>query len=92
MKKTTLFAAAVLAVAIAVPTLSYADQNRLNVPRDQWLSVSEITDKLTGQGYKVLEIETDDGAYEVEMLDKNGVKVETHVHPVTGELLPDYDD
>jgi hypothetical protein len=91
MKK-TVFAAAALAFAIALPTLSYADPNRLNVPRDQWLSASEISDKLTSQGYKVLEIEADDGAYEVEMLDKNGVKVETHVHPATGELLPGYDD
>ncbi len=97
MKKTTLIAAAALALAFAVPAVAYADfdlvaYNRLNVPQDQWLSPSEIADKLAGQGYKVLEIESDDGAYEVEMLDKNGVKVETHVHPVTGALLPGYDD
>jgi hypothetical protein len=92
MRKTTLFAAAALALAVAVPAVSYADYNRLNVPRDQWLSASEISDKLASQGYKVLEIESDDGAYEVEMLDKNGVKIETHVHPATGELLPGYDD
>jgi hypothetical protein len=85
--------AAALAFAVALPMAAFAyDDNRLNVPREQWLSPQALTDKLAAQGYKVIEIESDDGAYEVEMLDKNGVKVETHVHPATGELLPGYDD
>ena len=44
------------------------------------------------KGYKVIDIEIDDGAYEVELTDKNGVRVEGHVHPETGELLLGYDD
>lgn len=65
---------------------------RLNVPHDQWMSPAELSEKLSGQGYKVYEIEADDGAYEVEMVDKNGTRIETYVHPATGELLPGYDD
>ena len=30
-------------------------------------------------------------AYEVDQIDKNGTKVEGHVHPATGELLMGYD-
>ena len=52
-------------------------QSRLNVPADQRLPPLEIADKLSPQGYEVLEIDSDDGAYEGEMLDKNGVKVDT---------------
>ena len=48
--------------------------------------------ELGAQGYKVSKIESEDGAYEVEMTDKDGVRIETHVHPATGELLPGYDD
>lgn len=98
MRKPFLLAAvAALSLAIAAPTASFAIDdwikgNRLNVPQDQWLAPSAIADKLASQGYKVLEIESDDGAYEVEMLDKNGVKIDTHVHPATAELLPGYDD
>ena len=66
--------------------------NRLNVPREQWLSPTQITEKLGEKGYKVIEIETDDGAYEVEMTDKNGTRIDAHVHPATGELLYGYDD
>jgi Peptidase propeptide and YPEB domain len=79
----------------AAPALALDDWfsgNRLNVPRDQWLSPTEVIDKLTAQGYRVLELETDDGAYEVEMIDKNGARIEIHVHPATAEFLPGYDD
>lgn len=79
---------------LAAPAMAHADRDggqRLNVPQDQWLAPAEIADKLSGQGYKVYEIEVDDGAYEVEMT-KNGTRMEAHVHPATGEILVGYDD
>ncbi|GFO82615.1 PepSY domain-containing protein [Methyloceanibacter sp.] len=86
---------AVLGLAmLTAPALALAKSDggkRLNVPRDQWLSPSEIAEKLSSQGYKVIEIETDDGAYEVE-LTKNGTRMEVHVHPATAEILVGYDD
>jgi hypothetical protein len=92
----TLIASAIALSLFAVQPAAAVDDvfsfNRLNVPRDQWLPPSKIAEKLGEQGYKVYEIEADDGAYEVEMVDKNGVRIETHVHPATGELLPGYDD
>jgi hypothetical protein len=85
-----------LAFAAAQPTATLADDHhfgtRLNVPYDQWLTPDQIAQKLSEKGYKVTEIESDDGAYEVDMIDKNGVRIESHVHPATGELLPGYDD
>lgn len=78
-------------VGAAAP--AFADHHqRLSVPRDQWLSPTQISEKLATQGYKVTEIETDDGAYEVDLVDKNGTRVEGHVHPATGELLVGYED
>ena len=84
-----LLAAAALSIAMLTPAFA---GDRLNVPADQWLSPSALTDKLTSQGYKVHKIETDDGAYEVDMTDKNGVLIEADVHPATGDILPGYDD
>lgn len=78
----------------AAPALALDDSTsgkRLNVPRDQWLSPTEIVDRLSAQGYTVKEIEADDGAYEVEMT-KNGTKMEVYVHPATAEILVGYDD
>jgi hypothetical protein len=89
-----MFIASLLAVsiaAVAVPALA-DPAGRLNVPRDQWLNPAQISEKLIAQGYKVSEIESDDGAYEVDLVDKNGTRIEAHVHPATGELLVGYDD
>jgi len=84
---------AAVALSILAGTAAYADHHqRLNVPRDQWLSPSQVSEKLAAQGYKVTEIETDDGTYEVDLVDKNGTRIEAHVHPATGELLIGYDD
>lgn len=81
-----------LSMLVATPALADWDgAQRLNVPQDQWLAPAEIADKLSAQGYKVDEIETDDGAYEVE-LTKDGTRMEAHVHPATGEILVGYDD
>lgn len=96
MKRISVIAAVAFALAATASTgaLAVDDlfKSRLNVPADQWLSPSEIATKLGDKGFRVVEIETDDGAYEVEMIDKNGVKIEAHVHPATGELLYGYDD
>ena len=85
-----------LVLGAAAPTAAQAEDsilsNRLHVPRDQWLPPAQIAEKLTQQGYKVTEIEADDGVYEVEMTDKNGLRVEGHVHPATAELLVGYDN
>ena len=83
-----------LAVISATSAMASDDSNsnRLHVPRDQWVSPSQMAEKLAAQGYKVHKIETDDGAYEVDMTDSNGVLMEVHVHPATGDVLPGYDD
>jgi hypothetical protein len=90
MKKSIILAVAVLGLGAAAPAFADDSGKRLNVPRDQWLSATQITEKLTAAGYTVREIETDDGAYEVEMT-KDGVKLDVHVHPATGEILTGYD-
>lgn len=91
MRHYLMLTALATSVAFAAATPAAA-LDRLNVPRDQWLTPAQISEKLAGQGYKVTEIESDDGAYEVDLVDKNGVRVEAHVHPATGELLAGYDD
>ena len=91
MKTYLIVSALVLSLAgVAAPAIAGDDAaatTRVNVPRDQWLSPPQITEKLTAQGYKVSKIEADDGSYEVDMTDKNGTRIEARVHPATAELL-----
>ena len=88
-------ALATVIAAIGLSTAATAGDNtrgRLNVPAADWKSAAEIKDKLVSAGYTVREIEKDDGAYEVDVIDKDGTRMEFHVHPATGEILHGYDD
>jgi len=53
----------------------------------EWISVGELAARLEAQGYRVREIEREDGAYEVEVVDANGFRMEARVDPTTGEIL-----
>jgi hypothetical protein len=91
MRSTSLLTAITLSLAAApVSALPLNDEpNRVNVPKEQWLSPSQISEILSENGYKVTDIEIDDGGYEVELIDKNGMRIEGHVYvyPATGGLL-----
>ena len=94
MRKTLLIAAALAAAAPALaPAFASEDRDestrlRVDAPRSEWMSVSEIAAMMEQRGYTVREIEAERGAYEVEATDANGLRVEALVHPVTGEILP----
>lgn len=93
MRKALTFSALACLLWVTVP--AFADdhhQNRLNVPQEKWLSVSDVIQKLAAQGYKVTKIEADDGAYEFDATNAQGVHIEGHAHPETGEVLTGYDD
>ena len=84
-------AAAIVTPVLAVETTAAAT-TQINVPRGEWMSPAQVTEKLRAAGYKVLEVETDDGVYEVELVDQQGTRIDAHVHPKTGEILVGYDD
>ena len=93
MRRIALATAFVTAMGLGTAVMASNDHGkRLNVPSADWKSAAEIKDKLVSAGYSVREIETDDGAYEVDVVDKDGVRMELHVHPATGEILRGYDD
>ncbi len=73
--------------ALAGPAGASDDERRgaAAVPAADWMSVSALATKLEGQGYRIREIEIDDGYYEVEMVDANGLRVEAYLDPVSGE-------
>ncbi|MGE0279543.1 MAG: PepSY domain-containing protein [Rhizobiaceae bacterium] len=78
------FAALLVAAGVASAQTARSDDSR-NAPPAGWLSVNEIAAKMEGRGYRVLEVEIDDGAYEVKAVDTNGMRVEADLDPSTGE-------
>jgi hypothetical protein len=87
MPKFLLAAIFALTLAAAPPAFADDDNGRPNVPPEQWMSVDDVTQKLTSQGFQVRKIEADDGAYEFEGTNADGVDVQARVHPGTGEIL-----
>lgn len=89
----TILAASLLALSISLPAFADDDYHGpLNVPRDQWLGISQVTQKIESAGYRVRSIEADDGAFEFEATDSSGQRVEGHAHPATGDILNTHPD
>jgi hypothetical protein len=87
--------APILVLGLAAVTPAFADDannGRPNVPPEQWMSVDDVTQKLTSQGFQVRKIEADDGSYQFEGTNADGDDVQARVHPGTGEILRDDDD
>jgi len=80
-------ALAVALVAAAGSAFASDDGRRVDIPRNQWLTVPQITEKLTAQGYDVRKVKIEKGRYEVYAIAKDGKRLEAYVHPATGEIL-----
>lgn len=78
-----LTAVTVLAAATALSGAAYA-QSVSTRPEQSAMQIAQL---LTGQGYRVLEIERDDGRYEVKAINRDGQCVELDVHRRSGDIL-----
>lgn len=78
-------------VALATSPLfaapAFANDRCGNVPDADWISVADVAKIATDAGYTVREVERDDGCYELNVVDANGVRFELDIHPGTGEIV-----
>jgi hypothetical protein len=74
-------AAALASFVLAAPASAQSVSTRPE------LTLSQIESRLSGQGFRVLEIERDDGHYEVKAFDNAGACVELDVNRRTGDIL-----
>ncbi|KHL26898.1 hypothetical protein PK98_09560 [Croceibacterium mercuriale] len=58
---------------------------RADTPGRNWMQVEQVTRAIAAQGYRVIEIEADDGHWEGEMV-KDAVRYDFHADPRTGRL------
>jgi hypothetical protein len=96
MRSASLLAAVILSAAAAaaapvsaLPLEDLLELNRSNVPREPWPSPTQISEMLAMKGYTVVDIEIDDGGYEVDLIDTNGTQIEgrVYVYPATEHFL-----
>ena len=69
---------------LAAPVLA---EEKCNVPKDEWRSEAELSAELTGKGWTISNIKTEDGCYEVYGKDDKGTRVEVFVNPKTFEVV-----
>jgi hypothetical protein len=63
------------------------DDNNVSAPGSNWMTVAQITEKFTSEGYNVRQVKIEDSGYELYAIDKDGKRVEAYVDPVSGAVL-----
>lgn len=76
-------AASTLALMLFAAPLAMAQQAETAAR----LTVTQIEQRLSAEGYRMLEFERDDGVYEVKALNTEGQCLELKLHPGTAEIL-----
>lgn len=84
--RTSFAAIAFLALAGTGPALA-GDDDRCRVGNTGWMSLAEANDKALAAGYTAVEIERDDGCYEIKGTKAGGGWVKLKMHPSTGEVV-----
>lgn len=74
--------------ALAMPAFA---EDLCTAPQDQWRSVDELKAELTGKGWEIANVKTEDGCYEVYAKDETGKKVELFFDPVSFEVVGEDD-
>jgi hypothetical protein len=74
-----------LSLGLLIPP-ALADSN-CTADKDTWRSIEELRRELTNKGWKIEEIEEDDGCYEVEGTNDSGARVEADFDPSTFEMI-----
>lgn len=87
MNYTLYTACSMLACLVSFPALATGVYECEPTDRTDWLTQTEVSDKLTADGWQVRRMKEDGGCWEVYGTTPEGQRVEVYVHPVTGEVL-----
>jgi hypothetical protein len=92
MRKIMLVPVLALSLAALPALASERGEEHSAMPQTGWLSVEQIKQKLTQDGYDVRDVETNDEGYEVYAIDASGKRLEASIDPRTGEVLGEVHD
>lgn len=87
----TLAISALSFVGFSQIALASDDEGCTKAPKEQWQTIDQLKSKLVEQGYKVKEIEFEDGCAEADVEDKDGKKAELYLDPVTAAVVKSED-
>jgi len=76
-----------LAISVSLIGVSASAAQSHSKNGEGWMGIGALTAALEAEGYKVLEVERDDGRYEVELTDGRGIRYEAKVDRTTGKII-----
>lgn len=86
MKQTYLFSLALFCMAAVGSAQAHGDFS-CDVPKTEWKTQMELQRKLTAEGWKIRQVKTDNGCYEVYGFDEKGQRIEIYFNPKTFEKV-----
>ena len=90
MKTSAILAAVVLACGLGNASAQFIEHDKVKceaVPKEEMRPQMELQRKLTSEGWKVRQVKTFNGCYEVYGFDEKGTRVEAFFHPKTFVLV-----
>jgi hypothetical protein len=81
---------ALLAGTLGLASIAEAgafDRPCTSAPKNQWLSIEELQQKVEAQGYKVRKAKLKSACGELYATDKNGTRVELFVDPTNAAII-----
>lgn len=91
MNNTLKISAIAIATVIAGAALTHkataSSSDECGVAQADWQPMETLQAELTAKGWKVIEMEIDDGCYEAEAIDEKGQKIEAYFNPATFEMI-----
>ena len=82
MKPASLLCLALLCTGVGGTAHAHGDF-RCDEPRAEWKTQMELQRKLTADGWKIRQVKTDNGCYEVYGFDEKGRRIEVYFNPRT---------
>ncbi|HZP86580.1 MAG TPA: PepSY domain-containing protein [Burkholderiales bacterium] len=75
-------------ISFAFSVAAYAaDKPCTTEPKAKWMTRSAVQAKVQALGYKVVEIEVENGCYAVEVRDRTGKELDLIIDPISGNIL-----
>jgi hypothetical protein len=77
----------ILAAALALAACPVLAAERCDAPKESWRPIEDLKSELTGKGWTIKNVKTEDGCYEVYGTDADGKRAEVFFDPASFDMV-----
>jgi hypothetical protein len=71
----------------AAAAAAAADPPCTTEAREKWLAQAEVRERIKRLGYRIVDLEIENGCYAIEVRDKRGREIDLYVDPMTARIV-----